>query len=84
MDLQAEKLQLIKWLAGVTDTAIIKEIKSLKNTSSKNLFSQYTKQDLIDRAKSSMEDIKAGRTTPLSEFKKEIKVWKQSKNIKLK
>lgn len=84
MDIQAEKLQLIKWLAGLTDTAIIKEIKTLKNTSNKSLFSQYTEQDLVDRAKSSMGDIEAGRTTPLNKFKKEIKAWKQSKNIKLK
>lgn len=57
MDIQAEKLQLIEWLARLNDTKIIQDIKLLKSTTDVDLFKQYTDQDLIARAGVSMEDI---------------------------
>jgi enoyl reductase-like protein len=82
MDIQAEKLHLIEWLARVTDIKIIQEIKSIEKETTKDLFKQYTDQDMIDRAEASLEDIEAGRTTRLADFKAEIENWKHSKSTK--
>ena len=82
MDIQAEKLHLIEWLARLNDIKIIQEIKALKKGTTKDLFKQYTGQDLIDRAEASLEDIEAGRTTKFTDFKTEIEHWKQSRNTK--
>ncbi len=32
MDIQAEKLSLIEWLAGITDTRIIKQFRALQKS----------------------------------------------------
>ena len=82
MDIQAEKLQLIEWLARVNDIRIIQEIKFLKMETDGSLFKGYTDLDLVSRAEASMEDIEAGRTTKLSDFKAEIESWKQSKGAR--
>ncbi len=82
MDIQAEKLQLIEWLARLNDIKIIQEIKSLKKETDKNLFKRYTDQDLVNRAEASTQDIEAGRITKLSDFKTEIEIWKQSRGTK--
>jgi hypothetical protein len=83
MDIQAEKLHLIEWLAGLNDIKTIREIKALKKETAKNLFKQYSSdKDMVNRANTSLEDIKAGRTTKLADFKTEIKNWKRSRNTK--
>lgn len=76
MDIQAEKLHLIEWLARLNDIKIIQDIKALKKETDKDLFKRYTDQDLVNRAEASLEDIAAGRTTNLSEFKKTA-LWVQ-------
>jgi hypothetical protein len=82
MDIQAEKLHLIEWLARLNDVKIIQEIKALEEETTKDLFKRYTDQDMIDRAKASLEDIEAGSTTKLVDFKAEIDHWKQSRSTK--
>ena len=82
MDIQSEKLHLIEWLVRLNDIKIIQEIKAIKKETDKDLFKRYTDQDLVNRAEVSLEDINAGRTTKLAEFKTEIESWKQSKNTK--
>lgn len=82
MDIQAEKLHLIEWLARLNDIKIIQEIKAIEKESTKDLFKRYSDQDMINRAEASLEDIKAGRTTKLVDFKVEIENWKQSRNTK--
>lgn len=32
MDIQAEKLSIIQWLAGINDKAVIKQLKALKKS----------------------------------------------------
>ena len=80
MDIQAEKLELIEWLTRLNDINIIKEIKALRKETEHDLFKRYNDHDLIHRSESSIEDIAAGRTTKLSDFKTEIKIWESSKN----
>ena len=81
MDIQAEKLHLIEWLARLSDIKIIQEIKAIEKETTKDLlFKRYTDQDMIDRAEASLEDIEAGRTTRLTDFKTEIEHWKHSRS----
>jgi hypothetical protein len=82
MDIQAEKLHLIEWLAKLNDIKIIQEIKDIEKATTKDVLMRYTDQDIIDRAKASMKDIEAGRTTRLSDFKTEIDHWKLSRNTR--
>jgi hypothetical protein len=49
---------------------------------SKNLFSKYDVNDLMDRTLASEEDIKYGRTTKIEVFKEEIDNWKSKRRIK--
>src|SRR2546423_144610 len=77
MDSQAEKLHLIEWLARLSDIKIIQEIKTLEKETTKDLFKRHTDQDMIDRANASLDDIEAGRTTKLADFKTQIDHWKQ-------
>lgn len=82
MDIQTEKLHLIEWLAKLSDIKIIQEIKDIEKAATKDLFKRYTDQDIIDRAEASVEDIEAGRTTRISDFKTEIDHWKHSRNTR--
>ena len=82
MDIQAEKLHLIEWLARLNDIKIIQEIKAIEKESTKDLFKRYTDQDMINRAEASLEDIEASRTAKLVDFKTEIEHWKLSRNTK--
>ena len=49
MDIQAEKLHLIEWLARVNDIRIIQEIKAIKKEDPKDLFSRYSGDGPITR-----------------------------------
>lgn len=75
MDIQSEKLHLIEWLIRLNDIKIIHEIKALKKEADRDLFKQYTDVDLVDRARASMEDVAAGRTTKIGEFKTKLENW---------
>ena len=82
MDIQSEKLHLIEWLARLSDTKIIQEIRAIEKEANKDLFNRYSDQNMIERAEASLEDIQAGRTTKLTDFKTEIEHWKRSRNTK--
>ena len=82
MDIQAEKLYLIEWLARLSDIKVIQEIKAIEKETTKDLFRRYSDQDMIERAEASLEDIEAGRTISLTDFKTEIEHWKHSRTTK--
>ena len=73
---------MIEWLARLNDIKVIQVIKALKKENDQDLLVRYTDQDLVNRAEASLEDIEAGRTTKLRDFKTEIESWKQSRNTK--
>jgi major membrane immunogen (membrane-anchored lipoprotein) len=79
MDLQTEKLYLIEWLARLNDMGIIQKIKALQKETGGDMFTRYTAQDMLERAKASEEDIAAGRTISAEDFKNEIDQWIESK-----
>ncbi len=45
MDIQAEKLQLIEWLARLNNTAILKRFISLKKEEEKDWWDQLSKEE---------------------------------------
>lgn len=58
MDIQAEKLDLIQWLAGINDSNIIRQVSALRKSTEKlstDKLSQVEK-DAIDKGLQSLED----------------------------
>lgn len=45
MDIQAEKLQLIEWLAGLNNTSIIKRFIALKKEQEKDWWDHLSKEE---------------------------------------
>lgn len=76
MNIQAEKLKLIEWLAGLTDQTLIERIKFLKE----NQLNQTdwweeiskTEKDAIDQG---LEDADNGKVTPHQEVRKRYEKW---------
>jgi hypothetical protein len=55
--------------------------KEVSDTESSDFF-QNTEQQLIDRAKASIESIEKGRTIHISDFKTEIENWKKNRSTR--
>ncbi len=53
--------------------------KEVSHTESSDFF-QNTEQQLINRAKASIESIEKGRTINISDFKTEIENWKKNRS----
>lgn len=85
MDLQAEKLHLIEWLAQLKDEEIIHRIKALRAKAQKGDKgkvvayaadgSPLTLKAYNERLKKAEEDIRAGRVTSQEDLEKEAKGW---------
>lgn len=75
MNLQAEKLQLIEWLARLQDADIIKRLLKVKQASEvaayKANLKPMTVEELVARAEESDRDIEAGRVYDIDEVIKE-------------
>ena len=67
-NLQAEKFQLIEWLIQLQDTAVLEQVKALKDESQ---FTALTSDELRERALASERDIAEGNVIPLREMMKE-------------
>lgn len=64
MDIEAEKLELIKWLISLEDQAAIEKLRLLKETlSAPDWWDSLTEEQkqALDRG---LDDIQHGRTTP--------------------
>jgi len=76
MDIQAEKLKLIEWLAELTDQTLLERIKLLKETQSTKAdwweeISQAEK-DAIDQG---LKDAENGKVTAHEEVRKRYEKW---------
>ncbi len=67
MDIQAEKLRLIAWLAGINDNRIIKQFKALKKSHQEQIDTPLTsaEKSAIDQGLKSIADGKV-RFTPMN------------------
>ena len=71
MDIQAEKLKLIEWLATLTDQTIIEKLKLFReNFSDKTDWWESLSKSEIESIDEGIRDIEAGRTLPHSEVMK--------------
>ena len=71
MDIQAEKLKLIEWLATLTDQSLIEQLKLFKdNFSTKTDWWEGLSNDVIKSIDEGLKDIEEGRTIPHSEVMK--------------
>ncbi|MEQ9285297.1 MAG: hypothetical protein RIG77_00225 [Cyclobacteriaceae bacterium] len=48
MDIQAEKLQLIEWIAGLHDTSILKEFITLKRSKEVDWWDEITEEERLE------------------------------------
>lgn len=69
VNLQAEKLQLIEWLVQLQDTAVIQQIKALKEQEAD--ITPLSVEELHQRALDAERDIEEGNVTPLRDMMKE-------------
>lgn len=65
MNVQAEKLELITWLAQLQDISLLEQLKDLRRKAeieaNESLLKPMTVDELTARAEASNEDIEAGR-----------------------
>ncbi|MBF9253669.1 hypothetical protein I2I11_10225 [Pontibacter sp. 172403-2] len=76
MNIQAEKLKLIEWLAGLTDQTLIERVKLLKETQSTQTdwWEEISpaERDAIDQG---LEDARNGKVTAHEEVRKRYEKW---------
>ena len=68
-NVQTQKFQLIEWLIQLQDTAVLEQVKALKDENEQ--FAPLTSKDLHERALASERDIAEGNVIPLREMMKE-------------
>ncbi len=72
-DIQAIKLDLIQWLAGLQDPAQVLKILDARQQLEKdyeNSFQPMTKEELLARAKASFKDYENGNLVNIEELEK--------------
>ena len=88
MDIEATKLELMQLLLNTQKERVLARLKEVFEQEEEIIVGYHpngkalTKADLIARAEASEADIKAGRTTSLKAFKKELDHWKQQRITK--
>lgn len=80
MDIQAEKLGLIQWLAQLSDENVIAKIKSLKNETAQEVVLESGLVAESDAAfnlayQKAEEDKAAGRVKPHADIRKKYDKW---------
>lgn len=76
MNIQAEKLKLIEWLAGLTDQTLIERIKLLKESqSTKTDWWEEISQAERDAIDQGLEDARNGKVTSHEEVRKRYEKW---------
>lgn len=70
MDIQAKKLELIQWLAGVNDPLLISRFVQLKDSTA-----EEEEVQILASIERGLKDIGIGRTKEHSEIKKKYDKW---------
>jgi predicted transcriptional regulator len=76
MNIHAEKIDIIQWIASINDKTILQQLKTLKEQSIKksdwwDSISEEERQSIDE----GLEDAKNGRTVPHSEVRKMYEKW---------
>lgn len=75
LNVEKEKLEIIKWVTGLKDNTAIERLKMLREKSKKaDWWNEITDEEkaAIDKG---LEDIKAGRVKPHKEARKLYEKW---------
>ena len=75
VNLEKEKLEIIRWVTNLTDDTAIERLRMLRvNSKKSDWWSEITEEEktAIDKG---LEDIKAGRVKPHKEAKKLYAKW---------
>lgn len=76
MNVQAEKLELITWLAQLQDVNLLERLKEFRRKAEIEAYEAslkpMTMEELIARSRASDEDIAAGRVHDLEDVMKEL------------
>ncbi len=75
MNIQAEKLELIKMLVTIQDSALLKKIKKLLEKEQSDDFFCNLSNEQIASIERGLEDVKKGKTIPHEKVKKRYSKW---------
>lgn len=75
MDIQAEKLNLIKWLAEVDEPAVIESVLELKNKQQEDWWDQITDEEKAD-IEEGLAQADRGETVPHEEVMRKYDKWR--------
>lgn len=81
MDIQTEKLALIARLAAIEDAALISRLKELLDQAQEKGMPEPTEEDLVKRAKASLQSVAEGKSRNIRSFQEEVKAWKKRRTI---
>lgn len=74
MDIQAEKLQLIQWLAGLNDSSILDEFITLKKSKEIDWWDETSSEERLEIKEGLMQADK-GEVTPHEEVMAKYQKW---------
>lgn len=75
MNIQAEKLELIKMLVTIQDISLLKKIKKLLEKEQSDDFFYNLNKEQIASIERGLEDVKKGKTIPHEKVKKRYAKW---------
>ena len=75
MDIQAEKLNLIKWLAEVNEPSVIESFIELRNKQDLDWWDQISDEER-DEIDAGLAEADRGETIPHEEFLKNFDKWR--------
>jgi uncharacterized protein YehS (DUF1456 family) len=75
MNIQSEKLELIKMLVSVKDEKVIKKVKNLLQKEQEEDFYNTLNNEQIASIERGLDDVKKGKTIPHSKVKKRYEKW---------
>lgn len=81
MDIRSEKLEIIARLTAIDDLGLIQRIKQLLDQGKKDKLFETADEELVLRAKGSLQSIAEGKTRNIGDFQKEVEAWKKGKTI---
>ena len=74
MDIQSEKLRLIQWLAGLTDSTVIKEFIALKRSKEVDWWDEISEEEKAE-IEEGIAQADRGEVTPHQEVMSKYKKW---------
>ncbi|MBY0433565.1 MAG: hypothetical protein K2U26_05610 [Cyclobacteriaceae bacterium] len=75
MDIQAEKLQLIEWLARLNDTATLKQFITLKKKQEKDWWDELSTEEKLE-IEEGLAQADRGEVLPHKEVMAKYKKWR--------